>query len=228
VFGHIRGLTVLNRPISAFCLALCIGYTAPALQASDMAADAVEIRGGHLPPLPAGATILAFGDSLTAGIGGSGFDYPQRLAQLTGHDVVNAGVPGDTSAQGRARLGGVLLEVRPRLLILCLGVNDFLHKVPHEVLRANLQAMLDESSAAGVPVLLLAVPAPETRLVDSWFMTLAQPDRVRVEAHAMADVLRQPALKADLVHPNEEGYRQIADAVARSLRDSGALSPVHP
>lgn len=178
---------------------------------------------GALPPLPPEATILAFGDSLTFGIGGSGDSYPKQLAQRIGHTVVNAGVPGDTTADGRARLAATLRDSRPSLLILCLGVNDFLRHVPHEEVLANLRGMLAMAGDAGVPVLLLAVPAPGTHSADALFAGLAEAGRVLVDEHAVADVLGRPVLKADLVHPNSEGYRQVALAVAQSLRDGGAL-----
>lgn len=189
-------------------------------------AQAAEMTPRPVPGLPVlapGAKVLAFGDSLTAGIGGSGRSYPQRLAALIGHEVIDAGVPGDTSAQGRRRLGVALREVQPGLMILCLGVNDYLRGVPSDTLRDNLQAMIDESLAAGVPVVVLAVPVPGKRLVEPWFAELAQPGRVQVDQHAMADVLRNASLKADVVHPNREGYHQVASALARSLRGSGAL-----
>jgi lysophospholipase L1-like esterase len=186
-----------------------------------MPASAAEA--GTLPPLPSKATILAFGDSLTFGIGGSGENYPQRLAQRIGHEVINSGVPGDTTADGRARLAAALHDGRPALLILCLGVNDFLRRVPRETVQANLHAMLAMAGEARVPVLLLAVPALGTRAADPLFAGFAQPGSVRVNEHAMVDVLTNSALRADLVHPNGEGYRQLAQAVAQSLLDSGAL-----
>lgn len=191
---------------------LTIGATAPALALA-----------GELVPLADKAVVLAFGDSLTSGIGGSGENYPQRLVSLIGHDVINAGVPGETTAQGRERLAAVLHDSRPGLLILCLGVNDFLRGVPVAQIGANLGAMLDLAADASVPVLLLAVPAPGAMQIDPLFAGLARPGQVRVDLHAMADTLMQPALKAGLVHPNAEGYRRIAAAVAQSLRDSGAL-----
>lgn len=209
--------------VSASLLALMPAVAWPADAAPAGAAPVAAPAGVKLPVLASGAKVLAFGDSLTAGIGGSGHSYPQRLAQLIGHEVIDAGVPGDTSAQGLKRLGAALQEVQPGLMILCLGINDYLRAVPSATLQAQMRAMIDQALAAGVPVLVLAVPVPRTRQVDPWFAELAQAGRVRVDQHAMADVLSNAALKADVVHPNREGYQRVADAVARSLRDSGAL-----
>ncbi len=200
--------SLVSRLLAAALLA--IAAIAPAL-------------GGELLPLADKAVVLAFGDSLTSGIGGSGENYPQRLVSLIGHHVINAGVPGETTAQGRERLAAVLRDSRPGLLILCLGVNDFLRGVPVAQIVANLGAMLDLAADASVPVLLLAVPAPGESQIDPLFTALARPGQVRVDLHAMADTLMQPALKAGLVHPNAEGYRRIAEAVAQSLHNSGAL-----
>ena len=79
-----------------------------------------------IEPLAPGATIVAFGDSLTAGVGASsGADYPAQLASLTGYRVVNAGVSGETTAEGVKRLPAVLAKYSPELLILLEGGNDF-------------------------------------------------------------------------------------------------------
>lgn len=200
-------------------------YGASLLYALYLALPSIALASdtGALPRLTRTATILAFGDSLTFGIGGSGDSYPQQLARLIDREVINAGVPGDTTADGRARLKTTLHDVRPSLLILCLGVNDFLRHVPSEDVLANLGAMLALADEAGVPVLLLAVPAPGAGSTERIFAGFAQTGSVLVDRHAMVDVLKHLALKADLVHPNREGYRQVAQAIAQRLRESGAL-----
>jgi acyl-CoA thioesterase I len=162
--------------------------------------------------------IVAFGDSLTDGVGGAGENYPTHLSRLLKRDVINAGLPGDTTAQGLRRLAAVLERDRPSLLLLCLGLNDFLQGVPDEEILANLVAMMRLSAQAGVPVLLLAVPRPGDSHAHPLYVEAAARGGAHLDTNAMIRVLRNPALKADLIHPNREGYRAIAEALADRLR----------
>lgn len=171
-----------------------------------------------LPALGPGARLVAFGDSLTDGVGGAGESYPRRLAQLLGREVINEGLPGDTTADGRRRLPAVLALHRPALLILCLGVNDQLRSIPAASMRENLLAMLDSAREAQVPVLLLAVPVPGSTRPHPLFAEVAEQGGATLDTHSMIEVLSNPVLKADLVHANREGYRAIADRLALRLR----------
>ena len=115
-----------------------------------------------------GPYLLAFGDSLTAGYGLSPeMAFPRQLERLLrerrpGAVVDNAGVSGDTTASGRARLPRVLssLTRRPDLAILELGANDFLRGFDPARTRDNLDWMLREFGRAGIPVLLAGMLAP--------------------------------------------------------------------
>nr|WP_305909554.1 GDSL-type esterase/lipase family protein [Methylomarinum sp. Ch1-1]MDP4522473.1 GDSL-type esterase/lipase family protein [Methylomarinum sp. Ch1-1] len=85
----------------------------------------------QLNKLPTEAVILAFGDSLTYGTGASPQrNYPSVLSQLTGLQVINAGIPGEISRNGRKRLPDILDKQQPDLLILIHGGNDILRKIP--------------------------------------------------------------------------------------------------
>lgn len=181
--------------------------------------------GPELARLPPGAVVLAFGDSLTAGTGaGSGEDYPSRLAALSGLQVINAGIPGEQSAQGLARLPGLLAEHRPALVLLCHGGNDILRRGDGEQLRANLRGMIEAARASGADVMLLAVPTLGLGLrPHPAYADLAKEHGIVIEQRALTDVLFDPALKADGVHPNGAGYGLLAERLDRLLRERGAL-----
>ena len=119
-------------------------------------------RAPTLPKLGPHDVIVAFGDSLTRGTGASEETaYPAVLAALSGHQVVNAGVPGDTTASGLQRLPGVLAEYRPRLVLLYLGGNDMLHQVPASMIENNLRLLVQTIRASGAEIVLIGVPEPK-------------------------------------------------------------------
>lgn len=109
--------------------------------------------------------LVALGDSLTQGYGLATEDglVPQLQAWLNAHgaevEVLNAGVSGDTTAGGRARLAWSL-NAETDALIIALGGNDLLRGLPPEEARANLDAMLADARGRGLPVLLVGLPAP--------------------------------------------------------------------
>ena len=179
----------------------------------------------QLPLLAADSTILAFGDSLTAGTGaGDTESYPAVLTRLTGRKVVNAGVPGEVSAGGVQRLPELLDRERPALLILCHGGNDLLARQNHQLIADNLRTMLRIAGERGVPVLLVAVPSPDLMLKPpSLYEELAREFRIPLERKVLAHILGKGSLKSDYIHPNAAGYRLLAEALAELLKKSGAL-----
>lgn len=179
----------------------------------------------RLPPLAEDATILAFGDSLTYGTGASsGESYPSVLARLTGRTVINAGVPGDTTTGGLARLPEALEESSPDLVILCLGGNDFLRKHPHAMTRGNLERMILMVRAENIPLLLVAVPEPALFSGSApVYEQLAKEMKLPLENRIVNKVLKDNDLKSDPIHPNAAGYRLIAEALAELLKKAGAI-----
>lgn len=178
-----------------------------------------------LSRLSAGDVVLAFGDSLTYGTGATPeTSYPAVLAQLIGREVVRAGVPGEVTAQGLARLPAVLDEVNPRLVLLCLGGNDMLRRTGDGETAENLRAMVRLIRDRGIDVVLIAVPEPKL-LGDppAFYSAIARDFGVPVEAEVIKDILYDARLKSDPVHPNADGYREMAQALARLLRDAGAI-----
>jgi acyl-CoA hydrolase len=186
----------------------------------------------RLAAIPAGSPVLAFGDSLTFGTGAApGEDWPTLLAGMTGWNVRNAGVPGDTAEAGRARLRSLLEEQVPALVIITIGGNDFLRRRPANEVREDIRQMIRNSQAAGAKVVLVGVPELSLLAVVAGkpadspiYAQLAREEGVLLLPDVVSNVLRQPDLRADRIHPNAEGYRQMASGVFAGLRASG-LAP---
>lgn len=177
-----------------------------------------------LKPLPADAVVLAFGDSLTYGTGSPEMDYPRMLEVQIGRRVVNSGDPGETTGHGRGRLPGALAEIKPDLMILCLGINDFILDVPAATTRDNLAAMIEAAQGQGVQVVLLAVPRLRPGMVpEPMYAELGLRYGVPVAHELLPAVMRRPLWKKDGVHPNRQGYQYIADGLATLLREAGAI-----
>ena len=181
-------------------------------------------------PVPPGSTVLALGDSLTFGTGASAeTSYPTVLAGLTGWNVVNAGVPGDTSAQALARLPALLAEHQPKLVIVSIGGNDFLRKLPESDTRTHVHAICKQSLDAGAQVLLVAVPratvaAALGQMTDhALYAEVAKDLKIPLQREAWGEVLAQPDLRADAVHANARGYAQFARSVQGTAAAVGLL-----
>jgi acyl-CoA thioesterase-1 len=180
----------------------------------------------HLMPLGRDAVILAFGDSLTYGTGTTADNsYPAVLERLSGHTVINAGIPGEQSPTGLDRLARELDESSPELLILCHGGNDMLRKQSMAAMQANLERMIGLAHERGIQVVLLGVPRPALFGLESAepYNAIAKKLRLPFEASIIPEVLSQPGLKSDQVHPNAVGYRMMAEAVYQLLQQAGAL-----
>jgi lysophospholipase L1-like esterase len=178
-----------------------------------------------LPRLGPDDAILAFGDSLTYGTGaGAEESYPRVLSVLIGKPVIASGVPGETTAGGLDRIDEVLEEHQPKLLLLCLGGNDMLRKVSASTIEANLRSMVEIARARGVEVVLVAVPEPVLFGGNAnFYRAIADDFSLPLENEALNDILRDNSLKSDQIHPNAEGYRRLAHALAELLREAGAI-----
>jgi lysophospholipase L1-like esterase len=178
-----------------------------------------------LPPLAADDVIVAFGDSLTYGSGAKAEEsYPAVLAQLIGRKVVGAGVPGEVTAQGLARLPSVIEDHNPRLMIVCLGGNDMLRKVNETEIKENLRAIIADIRARDIAVVLLGVPKPALLTsAPEFYADLAAEFGIPYEGKIVTSVLYRSEYKSDSIHPNAQGYRKIAEAIAELLRKSGVV-----
>lgn len=190
---------------------------------------------GRKPPraqaLPAGATVLALGDSLTSGVGASADTaYPAVLQRLTGWKVVNGGVSGDTSAQALDRLPGLLQKHNPALVIVSIGGNDFLRRQSSATTRANVQRICADARTSGAQVLLVAVPelslmATVGRLSDhALYEEVAEELKIPLHRKGWSGVLAQERLRSDQIHANAAGYEQFAQGLAETLTTTGLLA----
>lgn len=179
----------------------------------------------QLPKLSPDAVILAFGDSLTYGTGVKKEQaYPSILTALTGYEVVNAGIPGEVTKEGLARLPALLDEVHPELVIICHGGNDMLRRQSMGAAARNLRAMIELAQGQGIAVVLIAVPDLGVFLSPpSFYRDLGATLKVPVEEDVISEILANPGLKSDQIHPNAEGYRMIAEAVYQRMLEAGAL-----
>ena len=182
-------------------------------------------RAPTLPKLGSHDVIVAFGDSLTHGTGASADTaYPAVLASLTGLAVINAGVPGDTTASALQRLPAVLAEHQPRLVLLCLGGNDMLRKQPESTTENNLRLLVQAIRASGANVVLIGVPAPKLfGGAPDFYARIAKDMGLPLEQDIFSDVLKDNRLKSDPIHANAAGYRIVAERLAEFLREAGAL-----
>lgn len=164
-------------------------------------------------------TIVAFGDSITYGYGVAPTEsYPAQLQNLLGVEVVNAGISGEESAEGLARLSSVL-ETKPKVVILCHGGNDILRQRSTLNLQKNLLAMIQLIQASGAEVLLVGVPnfgmigfKPHPL-----YKEIAQQTNVLFEEDALSFVEADNSLKIDAIHPNKKGYEIMAKAFAKYI-----------
>ena len=206
------------------------------------APSATPVAAGSRPASPSAAapgstelgpaappTVVFLGDSLTAGYGLDGSDaYPARVGELLAARslparVVNAGVPGDTTAGGLARLDWLLAQ-KPTILFVCLGGNDGLRGLALEATEANLRAIVVRAKAAGVEVVLAGMQIPPnygpdyTSRFRAIFPRLAKELAVPLVSFLLEGVAADPTLnQADGIHPNARGQRIVAETVAKVL-----------
>ncbi len=175
-------------------------------------------RDGGWPLLndpPGSGPVVAFGDSLTAGTGATpGDDFPSLLAALIGEPVINAGVPGDTTAHAQRRVDRVA-AARPRLVLVTLGGNDLRRGVEREEAFANLARIVERLQRAGALVVIGGIDIPLLgRGYGQAYRELAEASGSLLVPDVFDGILGEPGMMADTVHPNDAGYALMAQRFA--------------
>jgi acyl-CoA thioesterase-1 len=178
------------------------------------------------PAMAHDPVILDFGDSLTAGLGLPAEDaFPARLEawlhqRAIEARVINAGVSGDTTAGGLARLDWALAD-KPDLVILALGANDALRGIDPSTVRDNLDKMIGKIEASGAKMLLVGMLAPPNwgeeykRAFDRIFPDLARSHHLPLYPFFLEGVAMKPELnQPDGLHPNERGVAVLVNKIA--------------
>jgi lysophospholipase L1-like esterase len=177
------------------------------------------------PPRAASPTsgegIVAFGDSLVAGRGAtSGNDFVSLLSRRTGLAIVNAGRSGDTTRSALERLDRDVLARNPRVVIVLLGGNDYLRRVPPDETFRNLETIVTRIRREGAAVVLVGVNVGLfTDQYGHRYDTLARRTSAGLVPDVLDGILGHADRSADAIHPNDRGYEMIADRIEPVLRE---------
>ena len=167
-----------------------------------------------------GENIICFGNSITQGAGATqGNDYPSLLAKKINRTVINAGVNGNTTDDALSRIETDVLERDPRLVIIEFSGNDFLQGIPNQRTFSNLDklvALIQEKHAFVVLVEVAAGHFGDEYL--SGFKKIAKKRRVLLIPNILEGIMTNPTLKSDEIHPNDEGYRLIAERIYKQIK----------
>lgn len=171
-------------------------------------------------------TILAFGDSLTYGYSAEiSESYPTVLSSLTGLNVINAGINGETSSQGLRRLSTLLENKSITLMILCFGGNDIIQRLPLDNLKKNLKTMIKMAKEKNIQVLLVSVPNFSLFGLSplKLYNEVANEENIVLASGILADILSKPSLKSDQIHPNVFGYKEMAKKIYEKIQENSLL-----
>jgi len=166
----------------------------------------------NYPPREGG--IVAFGDSLVYGTGSeNGRDFVSFLAEMIGEPIENLGYPGDTTENGLMRIDRVI-EKHPRIVLLLLGGNDYLGRIPKEKTFKNLDTIISRLHDDGTIVVLLGVRGGIVLdHFDTEFEELAKRKRVTYVPDVLDGLFGNSKFMSDQIHPNDLGYKMIAEKI---------------
>lgn len=164
-------------------------------------------------------TIICFGDSLTSGIGSSkGMDYPSQLSKMMNKPVINAGVPGDTTAGALRRLQQDVLSKNPDIVLITLGGNDLKNGVSTDTAFSNLLKIVDAIQKNGAKVIIGGIKFPfRDRGYGKGYQDLADQTGAILIPDIFEGIMGNQKMMSDPIHPNDAGYTLIAQRFSEAL-----------
>ena len=171
--------------------------------------------------------IVAFGDSMTAGVGANpGEDWPSQLSTMLGIEIINAGRAGESTASGVGRIGRVIDRYKPDIIMIEEGAYDLKNGRRHQTIASNLIKMVKIAMQKGVKPVLIGFPNVD--LLDLMvtsdldiYEKVAERTGVYYISDVFGPVLADEELKSDdFFHPNAKGYKEIAQRIYRHLMEN--------
>jgi lysophospholipase L1-like esterase len=164
-------------------------------------------------------TVICFGDSLTYGTGaGKGMDYPSQLSKLIDRPVMNAGVPGDTTARALRRLERDVISKSPDMVLITLGGNNLKNGVSKDIAFSNLKKIVDTIHNSGARVIIGGIEFPfRDRGFGKGYRELADQTGAVLIPHIFEGIMGNRKMMNDPIHPNDAGYQMIAQKFYKAM-----------
>jgi acyl-CoA thioesterase-1 len=175
----------------------------------------MQVKKGSIPY----DTIICFGDSLTFGTGAvPGMDYPSQLSKMILKPVINAGVPGDTTASALTRLQRDVLSRSPDVVLITLGGNDLKNGVAKDIAFKNLKRIVETIQGQGARVIIGGLRFPlRDRGFARGYKDLADQTGAVLIPDIFKDIIGHRRLMSDPIHPNGNGYKIMAQRFLEAL-----------
>ena len=166
----------------------------------------------------AGSTVVAFGDSLTAGYGApKGEAYPDFLSKKIGREVVNLGLSGETAAHAPSRLAQVL-EQNPYMVLIEFGANDYMQGRSMETAVAAVGQIVDAVQQAGAIAVIIDTGGPGMGRYTKAYKEMARQKEAVFVPEILKGIFNKRQYKSDMVHPNAAGYEIVAERVYQKIK----------
>ncbi len=181
-----------------------------------------EVQGQVSTQISANTKIIAFGDSLVAGVGAtSGNDFVSVLSRRIGAPIINSGISGDTTADALARVDRDVVNQNPSIVIVFLGGNDIIQRLPMDQQFSNLRTIIQRIQNGGAKVIVVGIHNDIFGVdYEAGYRNVASETGAAYVPNALPGILGNSQLSSDAVHPNDQGYQIVSDRVFPVLQNT--------